>query len=417
MTCVLDLSHCKNTYSYVLAEDKIAIVFDPTNEINANPAETKLAKEARIYGRDEWLFNLETLGSVFAPNALTSADWQCEIIGKDDKGNNILGKTCNLKPINSKQFLWAETVPFNQLKDTHNLMNRTHFIQMQDYYNILPPAGEYGVIDYFSGIYLSVRSAVIKLTTKGRVDENDMFGHPVQVSFKVDQVRIQGVLPEFASKQLCLGKLNTKTNNWTCSNRNKPKGLLLDTLKLSQMKFDVYQPGIYAIILRPIYAPKQKPDAYEGLLKLQKTPVICIIFLWLPIGVILMGLIGDVVEFEVKCKDIKDDRKFLREQVDRMGDVTADFVGQKLSEKIDEGIEYSINPVHASQGLDVKQVQEINLALEKIEEEKESMDSKRKKLFTKISTKNKKITELRSMIADLNEDEKFKKGIMITEEE
>jgi len=126
---------------------------------------------------------------------------------------------------------------------------------------------------------------------------------------------------------------------------------------------------------------------------------------------------GDVVEFEVKCKDIKDDRKFLREQVDRMGDVTADFVGQKLSEKIDEGIEYSINPVHASQGLDVKQVQEINLALEKIEEEKESMDSKRKKLFTKISTKNKKITELRSMIADLNEDEKFKKGIMITEEE
>lgn len=415
MTCVMDMAHCKNSYSYVLAESKITLTYDPTSDLNSNPDETKLAKEARIYERDEWLFNMETKGSVFSPNPLTSANMvQVKVKGINDQPDTMEWVPA---PFKEKRELHAETVPFNQLKDAHNLMNRTHFIQIQDYYNILPPSGEYGVVDYFPGIFISVRSAVVKLTTKGRGDENDMFGYPVTLSFKVDQVRIQGVLPEYAAKQLCLGKLNEVTRNWSCSNRNKPKGLLLDMLKLSQMKFDAFQPGIYAIILRPIYAPREKKDAYKGLLKISKTPVICIIFLWLPIAVILMGLIGDVVEFETKCKDIKDDRKFLREQVERMGDVTADFVGQKLSEKIDEGIEYCINPIHISQGLDIDQTRDINLALESFEEDKEAMNLKRKKLFTKISTKNKKINELRGLIAGLNEDEKFKKGIMMTEEE
>ena len=58
-------------------------------------------------------------------------------------------------------------------------------------------------------------------------------------------------------------------------------------------------------------------------------------------------------QFEKDCMDVRDDRNNLIEQRRRMEDVTADFVGQNLDEKMEEGIEYYVNPVHSSQGTDI----------------------------------------------------------------
>jgi hypothetical protein len=85
--------------------------------------------------------------------------------------------------------------------------------------------------------------------------------------------------------------------------------------------------------------------------------------------VLVLGVLLDIMEFESKCKDIKDDRKFLKEEADRLGNITCDFVGQKISDKIHEGIEYFVNPVHRSGDLDIPATAEVNRQIEKIANE------------------------------------------------
>ena len=107
---------------------------------------------------------------------------------------------------------------------------------------------------------------------------------------------------------------------------------------------------------------------------------------------------------------MKDDRKFLREQADRMADVTCDFIGQKLAEKVDESIDFTTNKMHVSMGLDVAAVREVNVEFERIEYEKEEKFNRREKLLKENKFKLKKISEYREL---LNEDPegKFHDGI------
>jgi len=85
-----------------------------------------------------------------------------------------------------------------------------------------------------------------------------------------------------------------------------------------------------------------------------------VVFFGLPILIILLGIVADIFKFEAKCKDITEDKKFMKEQVSRMEDVTCDFIGQKISEKIDEGIEYYVNPTHKSMGTNIEETKNIN---------------------------------------------------------
>lgn len=406
MTCQVAYANCPKSYAYVLADEDIKLEFRPTNE-KASPS-VKYSGVAKIAGHEEWLYKIKANELLFSPNPLVST-W---LIKQGEK----LDIHFVPRILRTPATLIAETVPFNRLRDSQNLMNRTAYIQFQEYYNILPISNDVGEIDYFPNLFITVRSPVVKIVTSGRYDDKEMFGDSLTIDFKVDQIRIQEVLPEYPNKNLCLGQLNTETREWTCANRNKPEDLYMNTLKLRTMEYEIFQPGTYAVILKPIYLPKQKQNAYTGFLKLQKFQCIAIFFLWLPLTVIIMGLLGDIIEFEIKCRDLKDDRKFLKEQVSRMEDITCDFIGQKLSEKIDEGIEYSINPIHSSQGLDIPQTRLINIELEVIEDQKLLKDVERTKLFAKIAFKNKKIVDLRNKISDLNEEEKFRANILKSEE-
>lgn len=83
------------------------------------------------------------------------------------------------------------------------------------------------------------------------------------------------------------------------------------------------------------------------------------------------GALIDIMKFESKCKDVRDDRKFLKEEADRLGNITCDFVGQKISDKVHEGIEYFVNPVHRSADLDIPATAEVNREMEKLAYEQE----------------------------------------------
>lgn len=140
------------------------------------------------------------------------------------------------------------------------------------------------------------------------------------------------------------------------------------------MLYDVHQPGTYAVILRPRYSPNNKPTAYKGIIALHKKDVLLFLVCIIPVVILLGGALVDIMKFESQCKDVKDDRKFLKEEADRLGNITADFVGQKISDKVHEGIEYYVNPVHSSGSVDIPATAAVNRELEKIEYEKDERE-------------------------------------------
>jgi hypothetical protein len=142
-----------------------------------------------------------------------------------------------------------------------------------------------------------------------------MFGRPLELTLKTDQLRRSDIVAPHPYLELCLGRIDFETKLWGCVSRDGVDGNKLNTLKTRTMEYFVDRPGTYAVIYRPLYAPRQKEDAYMGIILLNKRVFIGIMFFGIPLFIILIGAIIDTISFEHKCKDVQLDRKFLAEQV------------------------------------------------------------------------------------------------------
>jgi len=179
--------------------------------------------------------------------------------------------------------------------------------------------------DYAVNPTISIRSAVIQVFTLGRLDNEEMFGSGVTISFKIDVIRKFEILIESPWDELCLGIADPLTKKWICHSRDPPQKSSINTLEIQKMDYIIDRPGIYAVILSPVFNPHQKDTAYMGMIMLHKKMVIALLFFGMPLLIILFGVFTDIVNFESKCMDITEDRKFIKEQVTRMANVTCDF--------------------------------------------------------------------------------------------
>ena len=106
--------------------------------------------------------------------------------------------------------MYFATVPRSDVTFLRCEFTKTHFSQIQSFYRIRPHEISPDKFDYILPDYILIRSPIVRVTTQGRPDDEAMFGAPVQVTFKVDQLRMKGILIDNPRKQLCLGIVDEK---------------------------------------------------------------------------------------------------------------------------------------------------------------------------------------------------------------
>jgi len=50
--------------------------------------------------------------------------------------------------------------------------------------------------------------------------------------------------------------------------------------------------------------------------------------------IVVIAIINELRLYDTECEKIKEDKIYLKEQLRRMDDITCDFVGQKIKEKV-----------------------------------------------------------------------------------
>jgi hypothetical protein len=273
---------------------------------NEEPRRVKFSGSAEIEGGSEILYEAEGTAEIFQPNAMVSP---YQTLNKQDQ-------TYTPTILTVAATLTLETIASSEIGHIRNEFNKTHFAQLQEYFRLLPNHIDGKHYEYICPPGVTVRSSVLKISTQGRPDDNEMFGNPLKITFKTDQLRKLDIVASKPQMQLCLGRIDYENKKWGCVSRTGgPAGDKINTLKSRTMDYEVDRPGTYAVILRPYYKPAQKQDAYMGIILLHKRMFVGLIFFGLPLFIILIGVIIDIISFESKCQDVRLDKDFMREQV------------------------------------------------------------------------------------------------------
>lgn len=168
------------------------------------------------------------------------------------------------------------------------------------------------------------------------------------------------------------------------------------------MTYGIDWPGIYAVILKPVFKPPhEKPEAFTGILQQNRVTVFLVLFFYAPIIFLIVGVILDYTKFHAHFVDIKEDADNMDKQLKGYRNITVDFLGEKIKEKVDLKIEYYTNKIHNSYGLEKNEMIEINKETDKIEEEKLELDKQKKALYLQTNNTLRKIHEYRTLISDL----------------
>ena len=237
-----------------------------------------------------------------------------------------------------------------------NQFTRYNYDLIQQFYQITSPKSiKNGKVTFELENDLTVKSAVLSIKSKGRFDDNERFGSGLEVTFRIDQPRIEEIPSSDIMNQLCLGTVS-HDSQWSCYSRKESRKSREFSLMISNLTFEIDRPGIYAVILRP--EPKKPnlgayPWVNNGLIKRKMSELLVICFLFFPILLVFISIVWNLIAFAHSEKNIKIDRDNMQERLKRVENMTIDFVGQKLNEKVDIGINYYMNPMHQSKQINI----------------------------------------------------------------
>jgi hypothetical protein len=85
--------------------------------------------------------------------------------------------------------------------------------------------------------------------------------------------------------------------------------------------------------------------------------------------------------------------------------VNVDFVGQTIFEKIDEGVQYFVNPIRNEDSENLNNIKMLNSKLEKLKNEKKRLHEVKKKKLYQNKERIEEIRKLRSQIDKLEEED------------
>ena len=398
MSCMGQLSDCVYSYAFGVFDSNIMFTYE--NAGRKKPSSFKYFGETELQDFGKFLFNVEATGKTFQPHEIFSP---YQVFNKERS-------TFEASILDSDAYLFVNSVPRNAIDDVKTVYNQTHYSQIQEYFNISPAKMSDGLYNYTVESHISVKSAVIEVMTLGRNNDEEIFGAPITVVFKVDKPQQYNKKLRYwhYERELCQGKIDPIDKEWNCVSRDQPEQPGLESqenkeyiIKYGKMSYLIHSPGTYAVLQSPIYAPPfQKPMAFIGWQNHSKFLFVIIVFLIIPLTQLLLKFIWKMVEFDEECLNIKEDKMFMKEQLNQLYDITCDFVGQDMNEKVTAEYDFLINPIHHSQGCNVPETKEINLEFERIAKEKEDAEKLREKQRVGLINKQEKIRDLRDKLTN-----------------
>jgi len=141
----------------------------------------------------------------------------------------------------------VEAIALHDLTHLENRLNTTLAGVARDFFMISEETLPY---------YVTIRSAALKVSSKGRNDDNEFFKVPFNIEFAIDSIKKHQVPVSNYADFLCLGRVNHLLHTWECISRkilNRKKNTL--GVELLKAEYNIPGPGTYAVIFRPRMTP------------------------------------------------------------------------------------------------------------------------------------------------------------------
>ena len=251
--------------------------------------------------------------------------------------------------------------------------------------------------------FVTIRSAAIKVSTKGRFDDNAPFKVPFIVQFAIDTIKKHEIAISNYEDYLCLAKVIHYDNRWECVSRNILNLEYTNDMRLllSNAAYNVPGPGIYAVIFRPRMTPGLITDQFCGLVCKNRRLVIFICFVILPILMIIACMCWKYVLLKWESEEREAEAIQRREKLIQMEKLTAGFKGQSLKEKMAENMQYHQNPLQGKSEKELDDVNKLNNMIERMERDIMEINDVKKDLLAKTKRQIQKITVIRDNIENL----------------
>jgi hypothetical protein len=228
MKCEPFLKNCINTMAFRVFK-MIELPYNLSNTMSKIGMEVDGQEEAR--GQTTQLFTIRSNFEIFAPPR--------------GSANDVALRSIN-KTFNSNCTLYVEAVSWETVSPVVNTIEVNRSISFDEDY----PFEHTTVRNFFT-----VRSSVLNISTRGRMDDNEYFARPISIRFnynpiKVGTTNVSELQVDIANQNhLCLGVITgSSEQNWICASR---KIIGVSSTVGAQIEYEVPGPGIYAVIFRP----------------------------------------------------------------------------------------------------------------------------------------------------------------------
>lgn len=241
-----------------------------------------------------------------------------------------------------------------------------------------------------------IRSAIVKIVAYEDVQENRK---PIVLEMEMDYLFSDSMFYKHNRKFLyCLGVLRDN-NMWKCLSSYESNSMS------KRLNFKIREDGIFAIIFSPsLESEVFTEEVYCGLVCKDKRLTFLFIFIGLPCLIILMYIFYKIYSKKLQESNINTKKIFVEKKMKEIENVNVDFKGQTIFEKLDEGVQYFVNPIRNEDTENLNNIKMLNAKLEKLKNEKKRLHNLKKKKLYNNKDKIEEIRKLRSEI-DRMEDE------------
>lgn len=194
-----------------------------------------------------------------------------------------------------------EPIALHDIMELENRLNSTLAGVARDFFMISEETMPY---------YITLRSAAIKVSSKGRNDDNELFKVPFNIEFAIDSIKKHQVPVSNYEDFICLGRINYHSKRWECASR-KILNVLPDQLGIELLKaeYSIAGPGSYAVIFRPRMTPNLITQSFCGMICKHKKVIIALCFIILPLMVVLLCMCWKYLLLTWEAKEQEEEAK------------------------------------------------------------------------------------------------------------
>lgn len=243
-----------------------------------------------------------------------------------------------------------------------------------------------------------LRSSVVEVVTDAdfKADYSNFFS----IQFRYDNITSvskKNKIPP--SNLICLGLLDS-SGVWACVSEVEVK----TSVTYNLVTYTISKDGVYAIIFRPTLPVEQfREEVFSGvLLKNQRLSYI-FAFVIFPMFLMLLFLGYKIYTQKVKEENIQTEKRYLEKKLQEIENVNIDFAGQTIFEKLDEGVQYFVNPIRNQEEENLENLKSLNIKIEKLKADKKNLAAQKRNLIYANKEKLEEIRRIRENIDKLDD--------------